>query len=199
MEQTEQTEQTTPPTEEKPVEPKPTEEEEVKTEEEETKADEKDQPEPITMDSITVPEGLEIPDELGQSFLEIVNNSDLTAQERAQGLIDLQAQAAQAASERVSEQVQEARKQWVEDTKALPDIGGDKLDESLGQIGNLLKLHDTDDGEFRQILDDSGLGDHPAVVKFLHKIAVAHSEGSPVSGKPSGQPRSQADRIYSNS
>jgi len=160
-------------------------------------------PEPVTLESLKVPEGLTIPDELGTKFLAVVNDTELSGADRAQALLDLQAEVARTASEGISKEFEQVREQWVKDAKALPDIGGDKLDETLGQIGTLIDEFDIADaklgveaGAFRKVLDESGLGDHPVVITFLHRIASANSEGGPTSGGPGGQPRSAADRIY---
>lgn len=162
----------------------------------ETKTEAEEAPVPLTAADIKLPEGFEAPEEMLSSFAELLNDSNLSAAERAEKLVNLHAEAMKTASEKISEDWQKTREAWVDQVKNDPDIGGDKLEGSLADIA---KLVDEFGGqEFRDVMDESGLGDHPVIVKFLHKIAKSFAEGKPVSGTPSGGTKTIADRLYPN-
>lgn len=148
----------------------------------------------LDLESLTFPEGFQKSDEMLSSFKGVLEDTEKSPQERAQALVDLHVNAMQAASERVSEQWQQTRSEWVEEVKADSEIGGDKLDPALGEISKVVDEYGGQD--LRNLLDDSGLGDHPVVVKFLYKVAKQLNEPGPVSGGPTNTPPTQAKRIY---
>ena len=184
--------------------------EDKKADEEGEKKDEgKDEPGPVILADLKFPEGFDRNEDALKTLTDALADEKLSPQERAQALVDLYTGGMQEAADAVATQWREERSKWVEATKALPKIGGDKLDASLGKIAKLIdEFGVTTDThgvvskelgeEFRQIMDDSGLGDHPTIVRFLVNVADAFSEGKPVSGDPAGSDRTQAQKMYPN-
>jgi hypothetical protein len=188
-ETTETTEESTAQTEESTTE--------AKGSESETEEAEASTPEPLTAESITVPEGMTLDEGLTNEFLGLMNDQELDPAKRAQGLVDLQAKATEAALEKVKSDWQETAEGWRKSVEADKEIGGKNLDANLGQISKLIDdtLGDEADG-LRDMLDSSRLGDHPAFVKLMHRLAQKHAEPGPVSGQPGSASRTQADKMY---
>lgn len=183
-----------------------TEETSEETSSEDTEQSEGEQLE-LNLESLTLPEGFEKNDELLSSFKGILEG-DASPQERAQALIDLHTSALQEASERISEaqdqEFENGRSEWVKQSEALSNIGGDKLEETLGRISEVVdaygpKVKD-DEGnevnEVRRLMDESGLGDHPVMVQFLSNVANQLGESIPVTGDAGGLQQSQAEKLY---
>ncbi|MCH9836412.1 hypothetical protein K0U83_12155 [bacterium] len=57
---------------------------------------------------------------------------------------------------------------WQDATKADPEIGGDKLPQNLAHAQKAAETYF--DADFNKLLKDSGLGNHPAMVRGLAKI-----------------------------
>src|SRR5690606_12974860 len=150
---------------------------------------------PLTVEDLVIPEGFEVVDEIRDKFLDVINDREMSANDRANALIELQAETIRQASERISEAWTQQRKAWVEEVKADPEIGGDKLEPTMGKISKL--LNEFGDPNLReQVFDITGAGDHPLMIKFLAKVADALSEGTPVSGDAGGDKLSLAERMY---
>jgi len=151
-------------------------------------------PEPLTMESIKLPEGFTVDEEISNNFLEVMNDAKLTPGERAQKLIDLQAGLMAKAAEANYKAWSDMQTQWQDEVRADPEIGGEKLAPALGEISKLVDTYGSP--ELRQALDLTGAGNNPHVIKFLHKIAKDLGEGGPVLGAPSQSKDSLADRLY---
>ena len=97
-------------------------------------------------------------------------------QEQAQKGVDMVAQMKQAEMQQWVEQ----QKSWVEDAKADAEFGNDKFDESIAVA---VKARDSfGTSEFNEMLDSSGLGNHPEMIRFLHRVGKAISENSVIVG-----------------
>lgn len=155
--------------------------------------------EPFTLDALTMPEGFTLEEEAGNSFLEIMNNPELSPQERAQSLIDLQAsvtasasEAAEAANQTLWDETQAA---WQDELSKLPDIGGKELPKTLAQIKKGLESVGADKDTFAAF-DLTGAGNHPAIIKVLHALTKTKVEGKPVTGTTATKPADRASRMY---
>lgn len=150
--------------------------------------------EPLTADDISIPEGLEIPEELRDEFLGIVNDAEKTPKERAQALIDLQAKAAEQASETASQQFADQQRQWQDEVKNDPELGGAKFTQTLGGIQRLVDQFGNDD--FVQAMATTGAGNNIHVVRFFHQLAQRFNEGGPISGSPASTAEDAASRMF---
>jgi hypothetical protein len=74
--------------------------------------------------------------------------------------------------------------EWKSAINSDPEIGGSKWNGTRASIGRLFdslgdsKMTDA----FREAMDYTGAGNHPAVVKFLARVAARLTEGGPVRG-----------------
>lgn len=111
------------------------------------------------------------------------------SQEQAQKLVDIYPQIQQQQAEAWSKQVAD----WGEQVKADKEIGGDKFNASVGAAQRALDQFGNP--ELREYLNASGLGNHPALVRFCAKVGKAMAEDSFVVPNQGGQ-RSAADVLY---
>jgi len=149
---------------------------------------------PLGADDITFPEGLEVPDEIRDDFLSVLNDPEITPKDRAQALVDLQAKVAGQASEAASQQFQDQQRQWQDEVKNDPEIGGANFQENLQRIQRLVDQFGND--EFAGVMAATGAGNNIHVVKFFHAVAEKLVEGGPVSGAPANSESSAASRMF---
>jgi hypothetical protein len=164
--------------------------------------DEGDAPkvEPITAEAITLPEGAVTDEAAMTGFLELMNDTEISPAERAQKLIDLQFSIAEDAAKASQALWEKTQADWQAEATALPEIGGDKLPETLANIKSGLDKLGATKATYAA-LDFTGAGNHPEIISILSKATAHLVEGQPPKdpAAPSKGNLSQADRIYSNS
>lgn len=143
--------------------------------------------EPIAYD-FKMPEGVELDVAAADEFKGIAAELKLPA-ESAQKVVDLYAKLQAKQAESFANQVQA----WGDEVKADKEIGGDKLAENLAVAKKAVDAFGGD--EIRSLLDSTGMGNHPAVVRMMVKIGKAISED----GFVKGAPKNPAKSFYENS
>jgi len=94
------------------------------------------------------------------------------AEKFAQSIIDRNNQA-------IMQTVTAERAAWLNDAKADEEIGGSKWDDSIVTAAKALdQLGFTKGSAFRSLLDDSGMGNHPEMIRAWTRIGRAISEDS---------------------
>jgi len=150
-------------------------------------------------DAIKAPEGVELAPEAVEAFLAIMNDPALPRAELAQKLVDLQVSESLKANEAATTAAQtlwtETQAQWQKDAKALPDIGGAKLPETLSTIKRGLDVIGADKA-FYEAMDLTGAGNHPAIIRVLFAATKGLVEGAPIGGAPPKGVLSQADKLF---
>lgn len=153
-----------------------------------TKTDEVKVPESY---DLQMPEGLELDKAAADEFTAIAKELKLD-QPTAQKLADVAAKMQQ----RQMETHQKLVETWVEQVKTDKDIGGDKLDENLGVARKALETFGTP--ELRDVLNATGFGNHPAIIKAFFKVGKAISEDRFVTGAPKGADTDPAKKLFPN-
>jgi hypothetical protein len=138
-------------------------------------------PEGVTPDEKAV-------EEASKTFKELGLN-----QETAQKLIDLQAQFYQKAQEEAVSTYDQVRQGWKDATVKM--LGG-KLDESMGLAAKARDMFGSP--ELGKFLDESGLGNHPAMVAFFVNIGKAIREDPLADGKGEQGDKPLENRVYPN-
>jgi len=134
---------------------------------------------------------------LGGEFVTLLNDEAKTPAERAQGLVDLQAKAVKAMSEKAVADWEKLQTTWQDEMKADTEIGGDKLEANLSKISTLLNVHGSP--ELREVLNATGAGNNVHVAKFLSKIASALGESLPAPATtPAGGDKDPAKIMFPN-
>lgn len=155
-------------------------------------------PAPLTAEALTLPEGFELDEKAATSFLDIMNNAELSPIDRANALINLQADLGRAASEAGSKAWEEQQEAWQQEVADDQEIGGQNLEKTISNIGGLLDRFGND--EVRKAFDQTGAGNNPHVVRFLNAVATVLGEGKPAPGNlpANGAPKTAAEVLYPN-
>lgn len=143
-----------------------------------------------------MPEGFELNSEITEQFTAYAKDLKLP-QDKAQAVVDMGVRLVESFQSKQAEAFQQQQATWRNEVTADKEIGGDKLEENLGYAARAL---DTFAPDLRQVLNDTGLGNHPAFVRAFVKIGKAISEDRLVGGEQHGK-NQQADArsLYSAS
>lgn len=144
----------------------------------------------------SMPEGYQADPAVMEKFQGIARELNLT-QEQAQKLVALDAERVAASGEAQKAQFAQQVEAWVGELKNDKTFGGANFD---GNVKIAQKaMADFGSPELKQMLETSGLGSHPEVVRLFHRIGQQLSEGS-VHRTTSDIPaeRSLAERMYPN-
>lgn len=146
--------------------------------------------EPDVTFELKLPGGVELDQASADEFKAIVGDKALTASERAQKIVDLAVKRETARVEAHKARVAE----WAESVRNDKELGGDKLDQTLAVAR---KAVDLGPPELKTFLEASGLGNHPAVVKWAYTIGKALSDDRFVAGRPAANAAGdRASRMY---
>lgn len=138
----------------------------------------------------TPPEGQQFDPEVIKNFAEIAKELNLS-QDAAQKMLD---KMGPAVAQRQAQQIEQLRADWTNQSTTDKEFGGDKLNENLSVAKKALDSFGTP--ELKSLLNESGLGNHPEVIRLLYRAGKAISEDSFVGGAKQGgsqKPQSQAD------
>jgi antitoxin component of RelBE/YafQ-DinJ toxin-antitoxin module len=168
---------------------------------------------PDTYAAFTAPENYTIDAKLLEQATPLFKELGLT-QDQAQKLVDIQVARELALAKAPQDAYAATRADWQAKVKADAEISAYSKDGKTGtdavkiDIGKAINTLPADlQASFREAMDITGAGDHPAFVKAMWKFAQAIGEGKPVSGagpSPAGQtapgakPPSAAQAMYPN-
>ena len=157
----------------KPDDAKP--EDADKPKDESKDADGKDKPAgaPEAYEDFTLPEGMEMDVEILGEFKNLAKELNIP-QAKAQQLIDFQSQLASKQAEAYQAAVTKQAQDWAAEIKNDPEIGGENYDKSVASAIKVIQSFG--DPALTELLNTSGLGNHPALFKFCHRISAAISE-----------------------
>lgn len=155
---------------------------------------------PETYTDWTLPQGATLSVEQKTEFSTYAKGLNLT-QEQAQKHLDRELKIRNDVESSVVSQQQAAvaklSTDWKAATQADPEIGGDKLQ---GTLATAVKARDAfGSPSLIKMLDDSGMGNNPEVIRFFAKVGAAMSEDKIVQGgKPAAADTEQAklQRMY---
>ena len=137
---------------------------------------------PEAYEAFTAPEGVALADSVLEVAQQAFKDANLS-QEKAQSLIDkLTPAIAQAQQEALDAAIQTQITEWVAAAKADEQIGGDKLAPALANANRVVDTFGSP--ELRDMLITSGLGNHPAVIKFCDAIFSKISPDTFVAAAP---------------
>lgn len=138
---------------------------------------------------LQMPEGIELDKVAADEFTAIAKDLKLD-QPTAQKLADIAAKQQQRQVEAHAKMVEG----WVEQVKADKELGGDKLQENLGIARAALDKFGSP--ELKAMLNDSGIGNHPAVIRAFFSIGKAISEDRIVTSTPAGNAVDPAKKMF---
>ena len=138
-----------------------------------------------------LPEGMALDKELADKASAAFKDLNLS-QDQAQKLVDLQTSQAKAHADAIVQSFNKQVADWKDESKK--SFGAD-YQKQFGLASKAVEQFGTP--ELRQLLNDSGLGNHPQLVRFFAKVGKAISEGQPVDGRRAGsEQKSDAEVLY---
>lgn len=142
-------------------------------------AEAKPQGAPEEYAEFVAPEGVTFNPEVMTKFKALAKEKGLS-QEDAQQLADLGAEAAQAQRNAFVDHVTKAQAQWAEAARTDKEFGGDNLDENMAVAKRALDTFGSP--ELSTLLKESGLGNHPEIIRAFYRAGKAISEDRLVPG-----------------
>ena len=137
---------------------------------------------PVEYEAFTMPEGMEMDAEVLDEFKPIAKELGLD-QAKAQQLVDLGSKIAAKMQQHSIEVWQKQTSEWKDQASADKEYGGKDFDANLGTALAAVEKFGTP--ELKAILDESGFGNHPEVVRFMYRVGKAiSSDAQLVTGKP---------------
>lgn len=85
--------------------------------------------------------------------------------------------------------------QWRQDVAADPELGGDRLAASVARAQLALDRFDAD-GQIGRLLEQSGYGNHPAIIRFFNRMADGLMEDSLPQSRPDQPLQPLEERMY---
>lgn len=146
---------------------------------------------PEKYEAFKVPEGWELDAKVSEEASTLFKGMNLS-QEQAQQMVDLYSKHSIETQNALLDGVRRQNEEWQAAVKADPEIGG-KLDvvkqtvsRALDSLGDPGLVRD-----FKEAMDYTGAGNHPAFIKAFYKLAARLTEGTLVRGNgpsPHGTP-----------
>jgi hypothetical protein len=136
-------------------------------------------------------EGVSLGEGVMTNFSEVAKELNLS-QESAQKVLTKMAPAIQAHQ---MAQLESARSEWAKAATTDAEFGGERLQENLAVAKKAVDAFG--DTELKTLLNESGLGNHPAIIRAFFKAGKAISEDRIVTGSANVRnPEDRAARLY---
>lgn len=145
--------------------------------------------EPQDFEAFNLPDGMEMNTELLSEVTPIFKEAGLT-QEQAQKFIDIHSQQLLAQEQGKLDAFNQLNQEWRDAVKNDKDIGGDNYDQSIANARTALNKFGTP--ELTKLLNETGIGNNPEVVRFMNSVGALLQEDQP--GGPSGTVKTVKDR-----
>lgn len=152
---------------------------------------------PETYATFNVPDGYELDEKVAKEAGEIFKSMGLS-QDQAQKLVDFYTAKTTESANRPYQVWNETQQKWVREVKADAFLG-----PRLGQVTSTISRAIDQVSEsnpklaeqFREVMDFTGAGNHPAFIRMFYELASMVTEGGHVAGKgPSAGGQQQPDR-----
>jgi hypothetical protein len=126
------------------------------------------------------PEGVQLDDTTMEKFSEVAKELNMP-QEAAQKMLETMGPLM---AQRQAEMIETVKTDWGNQSKADKEFGGQKLTENLAVAEKALKAFGTP--ELRELLNQSGLGNHPEIIRAFYRAGKSISVDSFVPGGVGG-------------
>jgi hypothetical protein len=166
---------------------------------------------PPVYDTFTVPEGVTLDDTRVTEFTKVLSDLETTGkvphelvQKFGQTMVDTHIAEVKKATDALTElykQTWDRQKiEWKDAFLKDPEIGGNRFQTTVNSALNFIRTHGgtpEQQTEFRNLMETSGLGNHPAVIRLLASAGRAMAEGVPLAAqKPVPAPKSRVSTMY---
>lgn len=144
---------------------------------------------------LVIPEGMALDQTAADALFEYGKKAGLS-QKAIDGIVGIQVDLNTRAQEAATKEWTETVKTWDKTAKADKEIGGAEYDANMGKAA---AARDTfGSAEFNAWLDDTQLGSHPEMRRFLVRVGKAMGEGSAMPGGKVNTTESAAEILYDN-
>lgn len=151
---------------------------------------------PESYEAFSLPEGMEIDEEILGEFQQMAKEHGLP-QDQAQRYVDFGSKLVQQAQEgtvaTLSDQWSETCAKWVEEIKADKELGGDNLPQTLAVARKAISTFGDDN--LRQVLEETGMTNNPALLRFAHKIGRALLDDTLHTGSPTANAERPPEQV----
>lgn len=171
-----------------------------------------DEPAPLpTYDAFTLPDGVTVDEGRLKEFTSLLGDLESTGkadhaavQQFGQKAVDFHVAELTKAQENLTKFYQTSwekqKTDWKDQFLADPEIGGNRFQTSIDSALNFIRSHggsEAQQTEFRALMESSGIGNHPAMIRLLAKAGMAMSEGKPLAAStPPPQAKSRTQTMY---
>tara|TARA_R110000803_G_scaffold98863_8_gene166941 strand:- start:3811 stop:4497 length:687 start_codon:yes stop_codon:yes gene_type:complete len=157
--------------------------------------DQSDVPEEYTFE---LPEGMELDQELADKFSPIAKDAKLT-NEQVNKIAPVIAEHLQEMATKQQNAWNDTVKGWGESLKSDADFGGANYNDNVEIAKTAISQFGGE--ELTKALQETGMGNHPALVKFALNVGKAISEDGFVEGGEQGNAgdKNSAQKLYNNS
>jgi hypothetical protein len=153
---------------------------------------------PIEYKDFAIPEGAVIDDDVMTEFKAAITEAGIT-QDQAQHLIDMSAKMQSKLTENIQAQWDAKRTEWETASRADKEYGGEKFNENLAIASKAYDAFATP--ELKALLDSTGMGNHPDMIRAFYKAGLLLSEDKVVTADRGTTTQSANDprSLYPNS
>lgn len=156
------------------------------------------QAQPIDYGDFETPEGITLDSEVITGFKDIAQKHGLSKDAAQEFVSSLAPTIAKQQQAQLEQAIANARNQWVESVKADKELGGEAMENNMAVARRAFDQFGTP--ELKQVLNESGLGDNPEIIRWAYRVGKAITQDNKFVGqgsitKGSKDPRS----LYPNS
>jgi len=196
---------------ETPKEPPKT-EAKVESTEKKTEEGKSDEPAPLPVyDAFKLPEGVTLEADHVAEFTKVLSDLETSGkvphdlvQKFGQTMVDTHIAEVKKATDALTAKYLEVwdnqKTEWKDSFLKDPEIGGNRFQTTVDSALSFIRTHGgttEQQTEFRNLMNSSGLGNHPAVIRLLANAGRAMAEGKPlVASKPAPQAKSKVETMY---
>lgn len=147
---------------------------------------------PESYETFTLPEDLQINESELEGFTSLARDLNLS-QAQAQQLVDYEAERMLAIQSAQQEAWTQQQVDWRNESQSDQEIGGNNFDGNIATAVKALDRFGTP--ELKSALNESGMGNHPEVIRAFYRVGKAISESSFVPGGSSSTGQKSRDEI----
>lgn len=162
---------------------------------------------PPTFEPFTLPEGVTVAPEQLTDFTGLLGQFETESkadhakmQALGQQLLDRHLAAVQRIQQAQLDAWESQKVAWKDAFMADPELGGPRAQTTVDSALQFIRTHggtEAEQAEFAQLMNTSGLGNHPAMIRMLARAGRAMSEGRPlVASAPPKAPTSRTEKLY---
>lgn len=172
-----------------------------------------EEPAPLpAYEAFTLPDDLTVDTERLGTFTKLLGEFENSKpnhegfQQFGQSLVDYHIAEVQENTKRLNESYIQAwekqKNDWKESFIKDPEIGGNRKDTTINSALEFIRTHggnETQQTEFRNLMESTGVGNHPAMIRMLANAMQAYREGKPLpAARPAPETRSRVATRYGN-